>query len=503
MTSVTGAPSAATRKQKSYLVLLGVVALLGVGLVVYSQTDAFAWDEGFHLLTAQLIARGKTPYLDFNFSQTPLNAYWNAMWMLVFGPSWRAIHAVAAVMTTAAILLTADYLYVRFPVPRWRFAAAMFAAFALGLNVLIVQFGTIGQAYAFCLFLIVVGYRTTLSAVDRKSLLLPVLAGLASAAGAAATLLAAPVCPVLGIWMAVRNRAGKRWPKLGAFVAGAVVPFIPVAVLFAKGPKQTLFNIIQYNLLFRQVQWEGAIRHDIFDVLLAWVTSAQALLLALIGIAGLLFIRFPTDWTGERWDKEEREEFYLCGWLALFLGLHISSAHPTFQRYYLFALPFIAILAAAGLFSLTTRLWRPDRPLWPVLAVTCIFSLELAKALQGRADNMTWYDIEKIAARADAVTPPNGLMLSDEQFYFVTQRAPPSGMELADSHKLEFPPERAIPLHLVPESEVLKQVKAGRFATVVNCDKNYKLTDDDLMKLYKDHQDLEDTCNVYWHFAPH
>ena len=73
-------------------------------------------------------------------------------------------------------------------------------------------------------------------------------------------------------------------------------------------------------------------------------------------------------------------------------------------------------------------------------------------------------------------------------------------MELADSHKLEFPPERAIPLHLVPESEVIKQVKAGRFNTVVNCDKNVKLTDEDLAKLYANHQDSDDTCNVYWNF---
>src|ERR1051326_6594421 len=95
----------ASRDQKSYWLLAGVVALLAAGLMIYSQTDAFTWDEGFHLLTAQLITRGKRPYLDFNFSQTPLNAYWNAFWMLVFGQSWRTAHAVASLMTTAATAL--------------------------------------------------------------------------------------------------------------------------------------------------------------------------------------------------------------------------------------------------------------------------------------------------------------------------------------------------------------------------------------------------------------
>lgn len=490
---MTGAHAAVSRRQKSYLLLAGVVALLGAGLIVYSQTDAFAWDEGFHLLTAQLITRGKRPYVDFNFSQTPLNAYWNALWMILFGQSWRVAHTAAALATTGAIMLTADYLYVRFPVPSWRLAAAILAAFGLGLNVLIMQYGTIGQAYGLCLLLIVAAFRVAMGSVDRSGILLPALAGCLASAGAGATQLSAPVFAVLAIWMVVVNRSGNRWAKLGAFVAGGVIPMLPVIWLFIQGPKQALFNLIQYNLVYRQVEWSGAIKHDIFDVFLSWVTSAQALLLGLIGLAGILSVR--------HWDRKVRSEFYLCGWLVLALGVHISSAHPTFQRYYLLALPFVLCLAAAGLYWLNARLWQPDRPFWPIFALTCIFSAELAKCLQGRDTNMNWPDLEKIAAKADQVTPANGVMLSDEQFYFITRRPPPSGMELADSHKLEFPPERAIPLHLVPESEVLKQVKAGRFNTVVNCDKNYKLKDQDLLKLYASHADFEDTCNVYWNFG--
>src|SRR5205807_2242556 len=34
-------------------VLAAFTAALGIALVAYSQTAAFAWDEGFHLLTAQ------------------------------------------------------------------------------------------------------------------------------------------------------------------------------------------------------------------------------------------------------------------------------------------------------------------------------------------------------------------------------------------------------------------------------------------------------------------
>ena len=85
--------------------LLLCSSLLGVVLVVYSQTFAWARDEGFHLLAAQLIRSGKRPYLDFVFAQTPLNAYWNATWMRILGERWRAIQAIDGLLTTAAVVL--------------------------------------------------------------------------------------------------------------------------------------------------------------------------------------------------------------------------------------------------------------------------------------------------------------------------------------------------------------------------------------------------------------
>jgi hypothetical protein len=485
-----------TRLQdKSYWLVCGVVTLLAAGLIYYSQTYAFAWDEGFHLLTAQLITSGKRPYIDFNFSQTPLNAYWNAFWMTVFSQTWRTAHAVAAMMTSGAILLTADFVYVRFPVIRWRLAGALMTALTVGLNVLIVQFGTIGQAYGLCLFLIVAAFRVTVASVDRRGLLVPALAGLLSSAGAAATLLSAPVCPVLAVWMVFQNRMGNRWTKLAAFAVGAVIPLLPVLYLFLQAPKQTYFNIIQYNLIFRQVEWSGAIAHDI-GVMLSWLNSAQALLIGALALAGLLFVRFRSNWP-----QPERAEFYLCGWLALALGVHISSAHPTFQRYYLLAIPFLAILGIAGLYTVSARLYAPDRRLWPVLALALIFSLELGKALSDKDDNVNWMDLEKVAAKVDQVTPPGAVILSDEPIYFLTRRTPPSGMELADSHKLDLPAAQAAPLHLVSENEVLRQMKAKRFPTAVNCDKGHKISAEDFQKLYR--QKLEgDPCTVYWDLAP-
>lgn len=478
------------RNQKPYWILLGVIALLAAGLMIYAQTEAFAWDEGFHMLTAQLITRGKRPWIDFNFSQTPLNAYWNAFWMIVFGQSWRTAHAVATLMTTGATLLTADYLYMRFPISARRFAAALIGALVVGLNVLIVQYGSIGQAYGLALFLVVAAFRCTILSVDRSSPALSAAAGFFSSAAAGCTQLTSPVCPILAIWIIAYNRAGNRGSKLTAFIGAAILPMLPIAWLFAQGPRQAFFNIIQYNLIFRQVEWSGAIEHD-FGVMLSWLHSAQALLIGLLALAGLLFAR--------KFAQPERSEFYLCAWLSLGIGAFISSAHPTFQRYYVFAVPFLTILAAAGLCDLSARLLGPNRIVWPIAALVLLFSLELGDALYDRHDNVNWLDLEKIATKVDQVTPSGVPVLADEPIYFLTRRPPPSGMELADSHKLDFPPERAAPLHLVSESEILKQLKAGRYPTAVDCGKGHKLTEDSFKSLYRQKEET-DTCDVYWDF---
>src|SRR5690349_11161664 len=127
-TSPEGAPS--PRRGGTYRWVAGLVWCYAAALLVYSQTRAYTWDEGYHLLAAQLIAAGKRPYIDFCFPQTPLNAYWNAAWMRLLGESWRVPQALAAVLTSGAVFLMADYVFVRFPVPRWRAAAAAAAVLA-------------------------------------------------------------------------------------------------------------------------------------------------------------------------------------------------------------------------------------------------------------------------------------------------------------------------------------------------------------------------------------
>src|SRR5579872_2850067 len=160
-----------------YRWLLVAIGGYFAAFLVYSQTLAYTGDEGFHFLTDQLIRQGMRPYLDFFYPQASLNNYFNVLWMNLFGESWRAIHAIAVLLTTIAVFLMADFVYRRFPAPRWRLGAALVVVLMAGVNQLIVEYGALGQAYAMCLFATVAAFRCALVAIERKRLWMALAAG--------------------------------------------------------------------------------------------------------------------------------------------------------------------------------------------------------------------------------------------------------------------------------------------------------------------------------------
>ncbi len=493
-TALDPAPARASLRvrlaRRPFLLLSGLLFLYTAALVVYSQTMGFVWDEGFHILTAQLIAHGRMPYIDFCFPQPPLNAYWNAAWLAFFNQSWRATHVVAALETAAAVFLITDFVFSRFPVGPWRFPCALVAAFFTGFSTIVVQFATVAQAYGVGLLLLVAAFRVVVAAASRKNSLLVFAAGLLAGSAAGCTLLTAPAAPVLLAWIWIYNRDGNRRAKAGAFVAGAIIPFAPVFWLFSKAPRQVFFNIVQYQAMFRRVNWTGATPHDV-DVLSAWLADSQSLLLGLLAIAGVWFVAKKSNW-----ERVTRSEYYLCAWLSLALILYISIAHPTFTRYFIFAIPFLAVLACAGVYFVGSRLTDAARPLLPAGLVIGLVTLALARSLFDDRDSVTWYDYQDIARRVDQVTPPNGRLYADELVYFLTRRTPPPGMEFSYAHKLQLSPPQEKLYHIVSESELTKQVKAGQFDTVQSCNDD-RIDDMNLPNLFPHKTDVGD-CSIFW-----
>jgi hypothetical protein len=477
-------------RRGSYLGLYSALVLYAVAFLTYSQTWAYSYDESYHLLAAQLISTGKRPYLDFCFPQSPLNAYWNAGWMRILGQSWRVAHFFAALFTIGAVVLTADFVFRRFPATGWRFAAAITAGVATGLNALVFEYGPLAQAYGICLFTLAAAFRISIFAVDRRGPLLPALAGLFGGVAAGSSLLSAAAAPVLLVWMLFYNRAGSRWTKLIGFGIGTAVPFAPVFWLFSLGPKQTWFNLIHYQATFRKLYWPDTTRHDL-EVVTSWIDSGQGLVLGLLAAFGLIFIAVRSRWPGEL-----KAEFYLCAWLAVALSAEVARAHPTFSQYFLLGIPFLAVLAVAGLYAIASRVLEPDHPWWPVLLVSALFVLGLGKSLYERRGDNNWGMYQRLADKVEQVTPRNALVFADEPIYFLTKRTPPSGLELYYSHKVHVPPEEAALLHILTEADVKRLVQTAMFPTAFSCEDD-KIAEYGLKDLYAQHVTTDD-CTIFW-----
>jgi hypothetical protein len=157
--------------------------------------------------------------------------------------------------------------------------------------------------------------------------------------------------------------------------------------------------------------------------------------------------------------------------------------------------PFRAMLAAVGFSEF-------PRPGWAIGALTVVLALSLANSLVEMAeDNNTWNNMEALARKVEQVTPDSAAVLADPPVYFAMRRPVPSGMEFPASHNLELPTEQAARLHIVPQSQLERRVRAGDFATVETC----KGDEDEMQalqlpKFYVEKATIGD-CDVYWGFV--
>jgi hypothetical protein len=472
------------------LVLYSMLSVYAAAFLLFAETWAFGWDETYHLLAAQLILAGRTPYFDFCFPQTLLNAYWNAGWMSVFGQSWHVPQTVAAVLTIGAVLLTADFVARRFPVTGWRVPGAIVVGLMTGLNTMVFFYGPLGQPYGMCLCTLVLAFRICVQTPDRSGMKLPACAGFFAGIAAGSSLLSAAAAPALLAWILVYNRAGNRWRKLAGFALGAAIPFLPLLWFFAKAPRETWFNVFEYHVFFRKLYWPETTQHDL-EVLTSWIDSGQALVAGLLAVFGLLYVIRRSSWP-----RAVKAQFYLAAWLAVALAAEVARAHPTFPQYFLLIVPFVAILAVAGLCALAERLIAGGRPAVPVSIVALLIAFGLVKAIYNRRDEPKWQEYERLAIKVNQVTPTNAMLFAHEPIYFLTRRVPPPGHELYYSHKVNLPaPERAR-LHILTEAEVKQQVQSGTFATAVSCDDD-EINHYGLETVYTRRVDVAD-CAVFW-----
>jgi len=235
-------------------------------------------------------------------------------------------------MGAFGVLLAAHAVYVRFPIAGWRLAGALTVVAVAGLNHSLWITRRSGRLRAVPL---PSGGGISLDAVGGGTPRLAARGGgrFLRVAAAGATLLGSAAVPILLVWLLVYNRAGARWTKLAGFLGGAALPLLPFVPMVLRAARVVRFDLIEYHLLYRQVAWDGATKHDA-DVLTAWPTirrrSARN-----PGGHGPVLRSFPQQ-LGPG-DARTVLPVRLAG--AGTEPAH-STAHPTFARYYLLTLPF-------------------------------------------------------------------------------------------------------------------------------------------------------------------
>ncbi len=455
-----------------------MIALLAAGLVLYSQTAAFGWDEGFHLIAAWLITLGKRPYRDFIFAQTPLNAYWTALIMRIFGVGWRAPHTAAALETAAATWIVADYILRRLPAAS-RLLIAATTAILIAANIFLVEFSTIGQAYGMCLLMSALAFRFAVRSVEGRwglAWALAAISGATAGAAAASSLLTAPLGPVIFLWLVFQ----KRWRQAAAYTAGALVGLSPALFSYLQSGQRFVFGVVDFQLHYRQVDWDGWFLHDL-DTVMGFVDSTQAAILIGLAVAGFLAAR-------------RRPEVQLCGWIAGVSAVYLAATHPTFAQYFLLDVPFAAILAAVGLQELYER--YPRR--WPALVAAGFTLAAFGRMLYEERGDTSWADLTQVAQAVNEVAKPNTRLYAEEQTYLLTGHVPPPGMEWNSSHKIRISMAQSCPYHVLPQPELDRQIRAGNFPVLETCEET-EVSRLGLETLFEKEKKVRD-CYVFWDF---
>ncbi|MFN2603298.1 MAG: ArnT family glycosyltransferase [Gemmatimonadaceae bacterium] len=383
----------------SRLFAIVVLAAVSTLLVVWSLTHAYVGDESFHLLAAKLIAVGKKPYVDFFYQHPPVFVYIMAAMLRISGVSWRSVHLFSALCIIGSILFAIAFGRLIYRDTKERWWNATFVTALIGVNAYVLMFATNGLPFGFCLLCVTASLYWSQS--DTSGGLF--LCGLLAATAGAASLLVAPIIPVLLIWIWLRERPRLLWVMLGVFAG-----FLPLFAFLLAAPHQTIRDVIGFHLIDRPgFDW----RQNLTEVA-RWLLPTQGLILAVVAVASL------------RARKESA--IRLCALIALVLGVVLLVIKATASFYFVVLTPLLSILAASWLTDAIAR----DRQRGVLLsgAIMALYLIGLLAIERFRGIDAPYREVHQLARSIEACAP-SGNFYASEATYFEASTLPPAYME--------------------------------------------------------------------------
>ena len=229
------------------------------------------------------------------------------------------------------------------------------------------------------------------------------ICGLLAAAAVAASLLVAPIIPVLLLWVWLRERTRFLW-----LILGLSAGLLPLFVFLLAAPHQTIRDVIGFHLIDRpSFGW----RYNLGE-LARWLLPTQGSVLTVVAIASL--------------QSRKQSAIRLCALIALVLGLVLLLIKATASFYFVVLTPFLSILAASWL---TDRIAR-NRERGALLsgATIVLYLVGLTVIGRFRGAEAPYREVRQLA-RAIEACAPSGNFYANQATYFEAATLPPSHME--------------------------------------------------------------------------
>jgi hypothetical protein len=383
-----------------------VQAIVLVPAAVLRYVDG---DEGYYLLSAELVMAGELPYRDFMYTQMPLLPYFYGLWTEALGGGWLAARLLSVVFAVGIGVLLFDVAVRRFG----RSLALVGVALYTFSGLVFAWFPTV-KTHALATFLLFAAFALA----DRRDAASPrawLAAGLLAALAADTRLIVAAAIPALA-WAAFRAApTGRRLQALGPFAAGLGIGFVPAFVFLVLDARRFVFDNLGYHGLrsseglIGDIRQKGRVVSNLLGIGTPDGALPQFLLLLVAAVAAAVVVR--------RLGRPMPLALAIAG----LLGAASLLPTPTYPQYFVTLVPFlvVGVLELAG--AIRSRLdAQRDRVAGRALAgvlgaglavYLLLGTVDVWRYTHLHADDRIG-DIERVAAVVDRRTKPGDEVLS-------------------------------------------------------------------------------------------